>query len=112
MTSLAPSAGLIPTDGPFDLIAGIPVHPLVVHAAVVLLPLSALALIAIIIVPRLRRPLGWLTMAGLAVGAGAAIVARLSGEQLAARVGEPQQHLELGEKLPYFPAPPETAASA
>ena len=101
MTSLAPSAGLIPTDGPFDLIAGIPVHPLVVHAAVVLLPLSALALIAIIIVPRLRRPLGWLTMAGLAVGAGAAIVARLSGEQLAARVGEPQQHLELGEKLPF-----------
>lgn len=100
MTSLAPSAGLIPTDGPFDLIAGIPVHPLVVLAAVVILPLSALALIAIVLVPRWRGAFGWVTMAGLAIGVGSAVVAKESGEQLATRVGLPQEHADLGDRLP------------
>ena len=71
-----PRGSVLPlADGPFDLVAGLPMHPLVVHVAVVILPLSALALIALVLVPRLRRPLGWLTLAGLAVGAVAAFVA-------------------------------------
>ena len=91
---------LIPTDGTFDTVAGLPVHPLVVHAAVVLLPLAALGLILIVLVPRWRRPFGWLTIAGLAIGAGAAFVAKESGEALAARVGLPVEHADLGDVLP------------
>lgn len=37
------------------LIAGLPLHPLVVHAAVVLLPLAAFGVIAIAVFPKLRR---------------------------------------------------------
>lgn len=80
-----------------DTIGGLPLHPLIVHFAVVLLPLSALALIAIIVVPRWRATFGWITLGGLAIGTGAALAAASSGEALAERVGEPELHAELGE---------------
>ena len=100
MSTHVPLIGLIASEGPFDLISGIPVHPLVVHAAVVLLPLAALALIAVFLVPRWRGTFGWLVLAGLFVGAGAAFVAKESGEALAARVGLPQEHASWGDRLP------------
>ena len=87
-------------DSPFDTVAGLPLHPLVVHAAVVLLPLAALGLILLVLVPRWRATFGWLVMAGLAAGTVSAIVAKQSGEALAARVGEPERHAELGDVLP------------
>lgn len=82
-----------------DTIAGLPVHPLVVHVVVVLLPLAAAGLIAIIAIPRWRGPFGWLTMGGLTAGALAAWAAASSGEALAERVGEPERHADLGETL-------------
>lgn len=90
----------VSASGPFDLISGLPVHPLVVHFAVVLLPLAALALIAIVFIPSWRKTFGWVVMAGLVVGTGAAFVAKESGEQLAERIGTPQEHAELGDFLP------------
>lgn len=89
-------------DGFFDVVAGLPMHPLVVHVAVVILPLSALALIVLVLVPRARKPLGWLTLAGLAVGAVAAFVAKESGEALAQRVGLPTEHADYGNVLPFL----------
>ncbi|HSE07043.1 MAG TPA: DUF2231 domain-containing protein [Nocardioidaceae bacterium] len=63
-------------------IAGLPVHPLVVHAAVTLIPLSALFAIAFVVLPRWRWLSRWptalLAVAALAV----AWVARLSGAAL------------------------------
>ena len=47
------------SGGPFDLVNGIPVHPLVVHAAVVLVPLAALGLVVMAVWPRFSRSLGW-----------------------------------------------------
>lgn len=43
-------------------VAGLPLHPLVVHAAVVLTPLAALAAIAYVAVPRYRDLLRWPTL--------------------------------------------------
>ena len=86
----------------FDVFMGLPVHALVVHAVVVLLPLAALGLIAIVLVARWRPTFGWIVMAGLAVGTIAAFVAKQSGEALADRVGLPQQHSSLGDKLPWL----------
>lgn len=88
------------SEGPTDLILGLPVHPLVVHFAVVLLPLAAVALIAIVVVPRWRRPYGWVVLAGLLAGAGASLLAKESGEAFAARVGWPTEHASLGDRLP------------
>jgi hypothetical protein len=66
----------------FDEILGLPVHPLVVHAAVVFIPLLSLVAVAYAVLPRQRGRLGW-ALVLLAVAAPIfAIVSRLSGETL------------------------------
>lgn len=88
-------------NGIFDLILGLPVHPLVVHAAVVLLPLGALAVIALFAVKRWRVPLAWPTLGLLVVATIAAFIARTSGGHLEDRVGDPGQHAQWGGLLPF-----------
>ena len=67
-----------------ETVGGLPLHPLVVHAVVVLIPLSALGAIAIALVPRWARPNGPLVTLG-AVGASImAYVAKLAGDNLQA----------------------------
>ena len=91
------------SDSPFDLINGIPLHPLVVHAAVVLVPLSALGVLLMAAVPRFSRKLGWLVVLGALAATGACFVAKLAGQQLAARIGEPGfDHQSLGDLMPWF----------
>jgi hypothetical protein len=91
--------------GPFDLVDGLPVHPLVVHAAVVLVPLVALGLLVMVVSPRFSRSLGWLVAAGSVVAVGASWVAKESGEALAERIGGVGfDHDELGEVMPVVAA--------
>lgn len=80
--------------------AGLPLHPLVVHAATVLLPLSLLGLVVAVALPRFRSRLAGLAVLGLAAGAVAAWVAEESGESLADRVGVAQTHARYGEWVP------------
>ncbi|GLX01956.1 DUF2231 domain-containing protein [Microtetraspora sp. NBRC 16547] len=64
----------------FDEILGLPVHPLLVHAAVVLTPLLALLSVAYAVLPRFRGKLDWMVVL-TAVGAPVAVfVAKESGE--------------------------------
>ncbi len=76
----------------FDTVGGLPVHVLVVHFAVVLLPIACLALLAEAVRPSWRRRYGLVTFVGLTAGVGAAVVSKLSGEQLATHVGLPATH--------------------
>jgi uncharacterized membrane protein len=93
------------TGGPFDLINGLPVHPLVVHSAVVLVPLTALGVLLMAVWPRFSRSLGWLVALSGLVAAGSAFVAKESGEALEGRVGEPAyDHAELGDVMPILAA--------
>lgn len=81
---------------------GLPAHPLVVHAAVVLVPLAAIATLVCAAVPRARRhyapvALGVALLATLAVG-----LAQGSGEALEERVDETElveAHTEQGERV-------------
>ena len=100
------SAASLVTDigGPFDLIGGLPVHPLIVHVAVIVLPAAALALIVSVLLPRVHWLVRWGVVAALAVGALSAWVAAESGEVLSARVGEAEVHEELAENLPVVAA--------
>lgn len=86
----------------FSTVAGLPLHPLIVHFAVVLLPLAGLALVLLVIAPRLVGRYGWLSWAGLIAGTGAAFLAKASGESLAAQVGEPAAHARWGTVLPWI----------
>jgi uncharacterized membrane protein len=90
----------------FDTVFGLPVHPLVVHAVVVLVPLAAVLVVAMALRPGWRTgPFAWLAVL-LVLGATAATpVATQSGQALAERVGEPEQHAAFGEALVYFLVP-------
>lgn len=89
----------------FDQFNGLPVHPLVVHAVVVLLPLAAVGTWAIALVPRWRPRYGPLVAASALLSVALIPVATSSGEELAHRVGEPEAHEELGESLLWFAVP-------
>ena len=90
----------------FDTISGLPVHVLVVHAVVVLLPLMSIVTAAVAV----RRSWRRYAPCGRARGrrrAGACLRAKESGERLQARlqqVGNPavaQDHGEQGALVPY-----------
>lgn len=89
-----------PVDGLLDTVAGLPMHPLIVHGAVVLVPLAALGLMLMAVRPSFSRRFGVLIVIVAGVAAVTAFAAKLSGEELAERVGTPAIHAELGNVLP------------
>jgi hypothetical protein len=83
-----------------DEILGLPAHPLLVHGAVVLVPLAAAGVALIAFWPTARFRLGYAVLAIAAAGAMTAILAQQSGEFLEDRVAETElieEHTELGE---------------
>jgi uncharacterized membrane protein len=75
----------------FEELAGLPLHPLAVHGAVVLVPLQVLASLAYALVPRLRLRVGWVAVLLAVVAPLAAVLAKLSGEALQQALGLPLQ---------------------
>ncbi len=65
----------------FTEIMGIPAHALIVHAAVVFIPLAVLAAIVYAVVPSTRRHIWWIVAALGVIAPLAAWAARLSGDQ-------------------------------
>lgn len=66
----------------FDEILGLPAHPLVIHAAVVFVPLLSLLSIAYAVLPRLRARLGWAVVLLAVAAPVSAAAALLSGQAL------------------------------
>ncbi len=88
---------------PFALVQGLPIHPLVVHAAVVFIPLAALGVLLMAVWPKFGARFGWIVWALALFATGAAFVAKESGEALEEIIGEPGfDHAELGDKMPFF----------
>jgi uncharacterized membrane protein YqjE len=89
----------------FDTISGLPVHVLVVHAVVVLLPLMSLVTIAIAVRPRWRQHAPVVALVdGVVVVI--AVAAKESGERLQARLQQfdpsvARDHSQLGRLVPY-----------
>lgn len=89
-----------------DTLFGIPAHPLVVHAPVVLLPLAVIGVLLMMVRSSWYEQLKWPVLAVTAVGAFGAILAASSGEELEELVedGESRaalnaihEHAEAGE---------------
>ena len=83
---------------------GLPLHPLVVHAVVVFAPLAALGALVYAVRPQWRWALRWPLVVVTLIAVGAAVVAVLSGENLAESRGfdalpEVRTHQERGMLL-------------
>jgi hypothetical protein len=75
----------MPLDVPYRLameLNGLPLHPLVVHAAVILGPVTALTAIAYAVLPRWRWLIRWPMVAMAVATAATVFVAKLAGEAL------------------------------
>jgi formate hydrogenlyase subunit 3/multisubunit Na+/H+ antiporter MnhD subunit len=85
-----------------ETIFGLPVHPLIVHATVVLVPAAALLLVLSALVPRFRRWAGVLTPGVGLVALALVPMTTSSGENLEGAVGSNpriQQHAEYANML-------------
>jgi uncharacterized membrane protein len=87
-------------------IGGVPLHPLVVHAVVVLAPLAALLAIAYAVRPGWRWALRWPMVLLAAVAAASGVIAEGSGEDLLHTLSAAlrdravmEDHEQLGEQL-------------
>ncbi len=88
----------------FDTVLGLPVHALVVHGVVVLLPLMAIITAVVACVPRWRARAAWPVAVIDAGMVAMTLVARQSGEALQARLGAQvaQEHAAIGRNLIWF----------
>ncbi|MFY1637926.1 hypothetical protein ACN27F_32405 [Solwaraspora sp. WMMB335] len=70
----------------FEEFAGIPAHPLLLHAAVVFVPLLALLTIAYALIPVIRPHTRWVLAVLAVVAPVSALVTKLSGDAFFARM--------------------------
>ena len=70
----------------FDQVNGLPVHALVLHAAVVFVPLLVLGAIVFAVVGRWRAKIGWAVVLLAVIAPITALVAMLSGNELHERL--------------------------
>lgn len=95
-----------------DEILGIPLHPLVVHATVVFVPLAVLGTLVFAAVPRWRRVYGWLIVAVSLVALVTVPLATQTGKRLRDQLelGGPvlekiQEHEQMGDRVIFAVAP-------
>lgn len=85
-----------------DSVFGLPTHPLVVHAAVVLVPLAAIGAVIMAFAPRFSVRFGPTVVVIAAIGVIASIVSRQSGESLTLLRGVSADHQSSGSIMPLF----------
>lgn len=96
-------------------ISGLPLHVLIVHGTVVLVPLAAFGSIVISLWPAARRRYGWLVVAATAAATISVPLATSTGEGLRARLEPSAQiarHADLGGELLILVAPLLVAGAA
>ena len=88
----------------FDTFAGLPLHPLVIHAVVVGIPLMAIITIVVAVRKNLRERYSWWVAGANLLLFLVSLVAKESGEALQqARGGQLAiEHGQLGSVLPWF----------
>lgn len=87
---------------------GLPLHPLVVHAVVVLVPAAVIGSVLVAVWPRVRSRWGWPVVVLSALATLAIPVATSTGEGLEhnlPRTAVMETHTELGDQLLVFVAP-------
>jgi uncharacterized membrane protein len=97
---------MVISGGLFGSVAGLPLHPLVIHAAIVLIPLAAISALVMSYLPSFSRRYGKLTLVIAIVAQLSLFLAKVTGEAfeeiLDKDVGN---HAELGEIAPFITLP-------
>lgn len=97
---------MILAQEPLGMLAGLPLHPLLVHGAVVLVPLVAIGAMVMSYLPSFSRRHGKIIL-GLAVVAQISVfLAKISGEAFEDILNKSvEKHAELGEIAPFVTIP-------
>jgi hypothetical protein len=97
---------MISAAEPLGMLAGLPLHPLLVHGAVVLVPLVAIGALVMSYLPSFSRRHGKIIL-GLAIIAQISVfLAKISGEAFEDILNKSvEKHAELGEIAPFVTIP-------
>ena len=91
---------------PFGMLAGLPLHPLLVHSAVVLVPLVAIGALVMSYLPSFSRRHGKLILILALVAQVSVFLAKMSGEAFSEILKKDvDKHAELGEIAPFVTIP-------
>jgi hypothetical protein len=91
---------------PFGMLAGLPLHPLLVHSAVVLVPLVAIGALVMSYLPSFSRRHGKLILILALVAQVSVFLAKISGEAFSEILKKNvEKHAELGEIAPFVTLP-------
>jgi len=97
---------MITTSELFGKIAGLPLHPLLVHSAVVLIPLVAIAALVMSYLPSFSRRHGKIILILAVVAQISVFLAKMSGEAFSEIINKNvEKHAELGEITPLVTLP-------
>ena len=91
---------------PLGMLAGLPLHPLLVHSAVVLVPLVAISALVMSYLPSFSRRHGKLILILALVAQVSVFLAKMSGEAFSEILNKNvEKHAELGEIAPIVTLP-------
>jgi hypothetical protein len=91
---------------PFGMLAGLPLHPLLVHSAVVLVPLVSIGALVMSYLPSFSRRHGKLILILAVIAQVSVFLAKMSGEAFAEILDKNvEKHAELGEIAPLVTIP-------
>ena len=94
------------SSGPFGTLAGLPLHPLLVHSAVVLVPLAAIGALVMSYLPSFSRRHGKIILILAVIAQVSVFLAKMSGEAFAEILDKNvEKHAELGEITPLVTLP-------
>ncbi len=94
------------SSGPFGTLAGLPLHPLLVHSAVVLVPLVAIGALVMSYLPSFSRRHGKIILILALIAQVSVFLAKMSGEAFAEILDKNvEKHAELGEITPLVTLP-------
>ena len=87
----------------FETVNGLPAHPLFIHIVVVLLPLSAIGMIALVVIPQFRGTVQkYFVASGVVISVIGAFIAKESGAALAQTRGVTDEHHDWGNRTFYL----------
>jgi len=97
---------MVITGGLFGSVAGLPLHPLVIHASIVLIPLVAIGALVMSYLPSFSRRYGKLILIIAIVAQVSLFLAKVTGEAFEEILDKDMgKHAELGEIAPFVTVP-------